>query len=86
MESDQAIVEFMCAALETNDTGCVTHALGVVVRARGITKIAHRTGLSGEERRCPFSSEEDPALRTTLTALQTVGVRLLAMSAETGKA
>lgn len=46
LNSDQAIADFMCAALETNDPGSVAHALGVAARARGMTEIARRTALS----------------------------------------
>ena len=46
LKSDQAIVDFMCAALETNDPDCVVHAVGVVARAKGMTEIARRTRLS----------------------------------------
>ena len=45
LQSDQAIADFMAAALETNDAAYVAHALGVVARAKGMTLIANQTGL-----------------------------------------
>ena len=67
LKSDQAIADFMCAALETNDSGYVAHALGVVARAKGMTEIARRTRLSREQ----------------LAVLQAVGIQLRATKAET---
>ena len=83
LKSDQAIADFMCAALETNDPGYVTHALGVVARAKGMTEIDCRTRLSREQLYRSFSSEDNPALRTTLAVLQTVDIQLVATKAET---
>lgn len=48
LNSDQAIADFMRAALKTNDPGYVAHALDVVARAKGMTEIARRTWLSRE--------------------------------------
>ena len=78
LNSDQAIADFICAALETNDPGYVAHALGVVARARGMTEIARRTGLSREQLYRSFSVEGNPTLRTMLAVLQAVGIRLFA--------
>ena len=86
LNSDQAIADFMCAALETNDPGYVAHALGVVARAKGMGEIARQTSLSREQLYRSFSSEGNPTLRTTLAVLQAVGIQLRAMQAESGKA
>ncbi len=34
LKSDQAIADFMCAALESDDPGYVAHAPGIVARAK----------------------------------------------------
>ena len=86
LTSDQAIADFMSAALETKDPGYIAHALGVVARARGISEIARRTGLSREQLYRSFSSEGNPTLRTTLAVLQAVGIQLLARQVEADKA
>ena len=86
LKSDQAIADFMCDALETNDPGYVTHALGVVARAKGMGEVARQTSLSREQLHRSFSSDGNPTLRTTLAVLQAVGIQLFARQAESGKA
>lgn len=46
LKSDESVADFVAAAFETNDPAYVTHALGVVARAKCMTQIAHETGLS----------------------------------------
>lgn len=86
LKSGQAIADFMCAALETNDPGYVAHALGVVARAKGMGEVARQTSLSREQLHRSFSSEGNPTLRTTLAVLQAVSIQLVARQAESGKA
>ena len=86
LDSGQAIADFMNSALETNDAGCLAYALGVVARARGMTEIARRTGLSREELHRSFSGEGTLTLGTTLAVLQAAGIRILVRQADNGKA
>ena len=44
--SDEAIAVFMAEAFKTNDVAYISHALGVVARAKGMAQIAVQTGLS----------------------------------------
>ena len=81
LKSDQAIADFMSAALETNDPAYVAHALGVVARAKGMTEIASRTRLSREQLYRSFSSEGNPTLRTTLAVVEALGIQLSAKQA-----
>lgn len=78
LKSDQAVADFMAAAFETNDPAYVAHALGVVARAKGMTEIANRTGLSREQLYRSFSSEGNPTLRTTLAVMKALGIKLSA--------
>ena len=82
LKSDQAIADFMSAALETNDPAYVAHALGVVARAKGMTEIAGRTKLSREQLYRSFSSEGNPTLRTTLAVIEALGIQLSAKQAD----
>ena len=82
LKSDQAIADFMSAALETNDPAYVAHALGVVARAKGMTEIASRTKLSREQLYRSFSSEGNPTLRTTLAVIEALGIQLSAKQAD----
>lgn len=81
LQSDQAIADFIAAAFETNDSGYVAHALGVVARAKGMAQIASQTGLSREQLYRSFSTNGNPTLRTTLAVMKALGIELSARTA-----
>jgi len=74
--SEQAIAIFMAEALETNDVAYISHALGVVARAKGMAQIAEQTGLSREQLYRSFSQRGNPTLKTTLAVMSALGVQL----------
>jgi probable addiction module antidote protein len=74
--SDEAIALFMAEALGTNDVGYISHALGVVARAKGMAQIASETGLSREQLYRSFSQRGNPTLKTTLAVMNALGVQL----------
>jgi probable addiction module antidote protein len=76
--SDKAIAVFMAEAFETNDVGYISHALGVVARAKGMAQIASQTGLSREQLYRSFSEKGNPTLKTTLAVMKALGVQLSA--------
>jgi hypothetical protein len=45
--SDEAIAVFMAEAFQTNDVAYISHALGVVARAKGMAQIAGRRAIAG---------------------------------------
>ncbi|HEV2136669.1 MAG TPA: addiction module antidote protein [Terracidiphilus sp.] len=79
--SAEAIAVFMAEAFQTNDAGYISHALGVVARAKGMAEIARQTGLSREQLYRSFSAEGNPTLKTTLTVMKALGISLTAKSA-----
>jgi probable addiction module antidote protein len=74
--SDEAIAIFMAEAFQTNDVGYISHALGVVARAKGMAQIASQTGLSREQLYRSFSEKGNPTLKTTLAVMKALGVQL----------
>jgi probable addiction module antidote protein len=76
--TDEAIAAFLAEAFETGDSGYISHALGVVARAKGMTQIAGKTGLSREQLYRSFSAEGNPTLKTTLAVMKALGVNLTA--------
>ena len=76
LSSDEAIAAFMAEAFESNDSGYVAHALGVVARAKGMAQIAGQTGLSREQLYRSFSAKGNPTLKTTLAVMKALGVQL----------
>jgi probable addiction module antidote protein len=79
--SDEAIAVFMAEAFETNDVAYISHALGVVARAKGMAQIAEQTGLSREQLYRSFSKKGNPTLKTTLAAMTALGIKLTAKTA-----
>lgn len=78
LTSDEAIAIFMAEAFQSNDTGYIAHALGIVARAKGMTQIAEKTGLSREQLYCSFSENGNPTLKTTLAVMKALGIELTA--------
>ncbi len=76
--SDVAIATFMAEAFETEDVGYIAHALGVVARAKGMTRIASQTGLSREQLYRSFSETGNPTLKTTIAVMKALGIALTA--------
>ncbi len=62
LDSDQAVANFLSAALETSVPAHVVHTLGVVARAGGMTDVFNRASLSREQLHRSFSAEGNPAL------------------------
>src|SRR4051794_17396993 len=48
LDSREEIVAYIEAAFEDGDPALITHALGVVARAKGMSQIARETGLTRE--------------------------------------
>ncbi len=78
LSSAEAIATFMAEAFQKNDAGYIAHALGVVVRAKGMAQIAGQTGLSREQLYRSFSEDGNPTLKTTLAVMKALGVELTA--------
>lgn len=75
---DEEIAAFMADAFETGDAAFIAKALGVVARAKGMTEIARKTGLSREQLYRSFSEQGNPTLKTTLAVMRALGVELTA--------
>ncbi|MBN2701032.1 MAG: putative addiction module antidote protein [Methylothermaceae bacterium] len=85
LETDEDIAIFMADALETGNASYIAKALGVVARAKGMTEIARKTGLSREQLYRSFSEEGNPTLKTTIAVMRALGVDLSAKVHETEK-
>ena len=75
---DEEIAFFMADAFETGDVAYIAKALGVVARAKGMTEIARKTGLSREQLYRSFSEHGNPTLKTTLAVMRALGVDMTA--------
>ncbi|SEF11711.1 probable addiction module antidote protein [Rhizobiales bacterium GAS191] len=76
LKTDEAIEVFLTDALETGDARHIAAALGVVARAKGMTKIARKTGLAREQLYKSLSETGNPTLETTLAVMKAVGFEI----------
>lgn len=81
LDTDEARAAYMTEALATNDAAFIADALGVIARARGMSKVARDTGLSRESLYRALSVEGNPELSTLLQVVQALGLRLSASPA-----
>lgn len=75
---DEEIAFFMADAFETGDANYIAKALGVVARAKGMTEIAQKTGLSREQLYRSFGERGNPTLKTTLAVMRALGIDMTA--------
>lgn len=80
LTSHESVAAFMAEAFASEDAGYISHALGVVARAKGMTQIANETGLSREQLYRSFSASGNPTLKTTLMVMKALGIELTARS------
>ena len=82
LRDSEAIAEYMAAAFETQDPSYVSHALGVVARAKGMSEIARASGLSREHLYRSFSEDGNPTLKSILAVMDALGLQLTATATE----
>ena len=64
LDSLEAIAAYIEAAFEDGDTALISHALGVVARARGMTQIACDAGMTRNAVYKALSRDGNPTLST----------------------
>jgi probable addiction module antidote protein len=86
LDSDEAVAAYMTEALETGDPAFVADALGVVARARGMSEVARRAGLSRESLYRALSPDGNPEFATVMRVMQALGLELSAVPAHSNAA
>jgi probable addiction module antidote protein len=76
LKTEKDISEYLEAVFEEGDPALVAHALGIVARAKGMTKIARATGLGRESLYKALSSKGNPELTTVFKVLRALGLKL----------
>lgn len=69
---------FFQEALDTGDTGYIVHALGVIVRAQGMSQLAIDAGVTREALYKALSTDGDPRLSTLTSVTSALGVKVRA--------
>lgn len=70
------MANYLDACMEEGDPALITHALGVIARAKGMTQIARETGLGRESLYKALSPEGNPEFATVLKVIKALGLRL----------
>jgi probable addiction module antidote protein len=75
LDSSEAINAYMEEALETDDPAFIAKALGTIARARGMSQIAKKAGLSRESLYKALSTEGNPEFGTIIRVMQALGLK-----------
>lgn len=81
LDSDEAVAEYLTAALEDPDPDLFLTAIKDVARARGMAQLARDTGLGRESLYKALSAGAKPRYDAVLKVLSALGVRLQAVAA-----
>jgi probable addiction module antidote protein len=76
LKTDKDIANYLEAVFEDGDPELITHALGVVARARGMSQIATAAGLGRESLYKALSSDGHPEFATVLKVMHALGLKL----------
>jgi probable addiction module antidote protein len=76
LDDEESMAAYLSEALDTGDPAFIADALGVVARARGMSRIARDSGLSRESLYRALSPTGNPELATLLRVVGALGLRL----------
>lgn len=81
LTNQKRIEVYLNEAFKTGDSAYILHAIGVVARAKGMTKIARSAGVSREGLYKALASDGKPEFSTVLKSLKAAGFELKAKAA-----
>jgi probable addiction module antidote protein len=82
LDSDEAIHAYMAEALGTNDPKFIAKSLGTIARARGMSRIAKKAGLSRESLYKALSTDGNPAFGTVIRVMHALGLKFSIMATD----
>ena len=77
LDNEKSIAAYLQVALEENNPSGFISAIGDVVRARGVNKMAKEMSVSREGLYKSFSGNRKPNIETVLNALDTLGMKIV---------
>jgi len=78
LETDADIAEFLAETLREGDAADFIHALGTAARARGMTEVARKAGLTRASLYKSLSENGNPQFDTIYRLCNALGLRLTA--------
>lgn len=78
LDDAEAIAIYLEDAFATGDSAYITHALGTVARAKGMTEVSRKSGLSRESLYKALSAEGNPEFATILKVMSALDLKITA--------
>jgi probable addiction module antidote protein len=78
LDDSESIAAYLTDALASDDPAFVADALGVVARARGMSEVARKAGVSRESLYRTLSADGNPEFATVLKVMRALGLQLSA--------
>lgn len=78
LDDAEDIAFYLEEAFNTEDPAYIAHALGTVARAKGMTEVARKTGLSRESLYKALSAEGNPEFATILKVMSALDLKITA--------
>ena len=76
LKTPEDVAAYLEAAFEDGDAALITHALGVVARAEGMTEVAKQAGLTRASLYKALSADGRPEFATVLKVVQALGLKM----------
>lgn len=76
LKTEEDMINYLEAALEDGDAATISAVLGDIARAKGMTKIAKKTGLGRTSLYKTLSVDGNPELGTILKIIKALGLKL----------
>jgi len=76
LKTKEDVAAYLEAVFEDGDSTLITHALGVVARAEGMTEVAEQTGLTRASLYKALSGDGNPEFSTVLKVVQALGLKM----------
>lgn len=76
LETAEDVAAYLEAVFEDGDPELITHALGVVARAKGMTEVARKTGLGRQNLYKALSADGRPEFATVLGVVRALGMKM----------
>ena len=76
LQTDEDVANYLTLVLAENDPAELTHALGIIARARGMTEVARASGLTREALNKALRPTSHPRFDTIARVCNALGVKL----------
>jgi probable addiction module antidote protein len=78
LDSPEMIAAYLTEALESEDAAVIAMAIGAVARAKGMSSVAEKAGLSRENLYRALGGDAKPEFSTVIKVLHALGISLVA--------